>query len=866
MTLVDQTTQWADADSESAPDGEAATDLPAVIDGRFRIDETLGRGGMGVVHLAWDERLERRVALKVVKSLGATESQILRDRLDREARALAKLSHPNVVPVFEVGEVAGELYVAMEYVRGQTLRDWLDEQPRPWRAVVEMFIQAARGLAAAHAAGMLHRDFKPDNAIIGEDGRVRVLDFGLVRTLEDAPGPETGDREARPGTPLSSTLTDVGATVGTPAYMAAEQFLGEPVDERTDVFAFCVSLYEGLFGARPYTGKTRFALFKAVKDGRPELPADRRGVPGWLQRCVMIGLGRDKASRHPSIAAVIAQLEAGLARRRRRILAVGLGVGLSAAGAAGWSASHAAQVSGQEPCSALVDQVATVWTADRQTALAPTDDDTGGTASALQYTTARIDALAESWRTSATALCDGDVAPAPQVPARQCLESWLPSLDRAIDLVALRDPKTLSHAPDLLARITPPEGDFCQVGRDPVVDPQVWTLAERARESAIAGDTENAKKLATEAVERADGLDERELSPHRAEAYAATGEVLARAGDFEGAHEQFIEAERHAIAADYPRRLLEMRLLWAKVDARREAPDHGADHLRRAEALGHALDQASSPTHTAELEEAMGIVARAQGDHEAAIAHHQRAYELFTELERPLLAARALLGVGASQQLLSRLEAATAAYQKAARVYEDNRIPERYRNRVTVEMNLATVALSRSERAGLNHFDYVVRHGDSNQRLIALAGGTNLAVNLEDRRAAKRWAELVAKELRVQLDAPAAILHPAQLAAGIAMSGLLELPEGDSMMEAAVDTAASLPSPAEIRTRQEWATWLEARSRCDELRERLDEIAALVREEGPPPGYEAWLSARRSAQCKPDAKEGSNPDGATDHE
>lgn len=509
VTLVDQTTQWADAEPGPS-EVEGSEEVPAVIDGRFRIDETLGRGGMGVVHLAWDQRLDRPVALKVVKALEAAQSQLLRDRLDREARALAKLSHPNVVPVFEVGEFEGELYVAMEYVPGRTLGDWLEEEPRPWRAVVEMFIQAARGLEAAHRAGMLHRDFKPDNAIIGEDGRVRVLDFGLVRTL--AEGPEVGGGAAKSDGALSSTLTDVGATVGTPAYMAAEQFLGEPVDERTDVFALCVSLYEGLFGVRPYVGKTRFALMKAVKDGKAELPADRRGVPGWLCKCVMTGLARDKAARHPSVTAVIEVLEEGLVRRRRRVLTAGLGVGVSLAGVVGWSVSHAAQVSGQEPCEALVGQVDGVWTGDRQAALVPEDGDAGGTASALEYTSARIDALAESWRSSARELCDGDVAPAPQVPARQCLESWLPSLERAIELVVQRDAQTLSHAPDLLARITPPEGDFCQVGRDPVVDPQVWTLSERARESAIAGDTERARELAGQAMERAEGLDERELS------------------------------------------------------------------------------------------------------------------------------------------------------------------------------------------------------------------------------------------------------------------------------------------------------------------------------------------------------------------
>jgi len=386
------------------------------------------------------------------------------------------------------------------------------------------------------------------------------------------------------------------------------------------------------------------------------------------------------------------------------------------------------------------------------------------------------------------------------------------------------------------------------VGRDPVVDPQVWTLSERARESAIAGDTERARELADEAVERAKGLDDRELSPHLAEAWAATGEVLARAGDFQGAHDKFIEAERHAIAAEYARRLLDMRLLWAKVDARREAPDRGSDHLRRAEALGHALQQAESPTHIAELEEAMGIVARAKGDHEAAIGHHRKAYELFTELERPLLAARALMGVGASSS--SALPRAREAYEDALRLYREIGVPQRYRNRVTAHMNLGLIALIQNRGVGLRHFRYVVDYGEPDERLKALASGTNLAVNDQRREEARDWAKLIDQELTSRRDAPQALAQKAQLAAAVARFGLLRTADGEVHMQTALEMAKDVSPRAQATTLQQWVEWLEHHGACVPAAQRLAESDKLAEGVGSSEQYSRWREVRPGGRCK----------------
>jgi serine/threonine protein kinase len=239
----------SDGDTLAGPGGAAHHDLapPARI-GRYLVLHELGRGGMGVVLLAYDPELDRKVAVKLLGAQGADAAQ--QDRLLREAQAMARLAHPNVAAVFDVGVLGGQVYLAMEYVEGESLRAWLGAR-RPWRVVVDMFVQAGRGLAAAHAAGLVHRDFKPENAIVGRDGRVRVLDFGLAAlgtSLSEGPSaPPSLTSLALPGLAsrslLSSRLTADGALVGTLAYMSPEQLALAELDPRSDQFSFFSSLH-----------------------------------------------------------------------------------------------------------------------------------------------------------------------------------------------------------------------------------------------------------------------------------------------------------------------------------------------------------------------------------------------------------------------------------------------------------------------------------------------------------------------------------------------------------------------------------------------------------------------------------------------
>ncbi|MBE7450603.1 MAG: serine/threonine protein kinase [Kofleriaceae bacterium] len=315
--------------------------------GRYRIDGMLGSGGMGLVLSGFDPELDRAVAIKVLRHA----DDELQARLLREAQAMARLRHANVVAVHDVGEVDGRVFVAMELVEGTTLRAWL-AQARPWRAVIATFVAAARGLAAAHAAGVVHRDFKPDNVLVGADGVVRVADFGLARASpgEAASSPVGGDE-----------LTGAGQVMGTPAYMAPEQHDGETAGPAADQFAFGAALWEALCGARPFLGGTPDAMALAKRAGRLEAPARR--PPGWTLAILRRTLAPRPEARYPAMTAVIAALERGLRRRRDGIVAASAIAAVAATATLTFAATAGAPATGPS-CPRARDAVAAVWNAD----------------------------------------------------------------------------------------------------------------------------------------------------------------------------------------------------------------------------------------------------------------------------------------------------------------------------------------------------------------------------------------------------------------------------------------------------------------------------------------------------------------------
>jgi len=280
-----------------------------IIGDEYRVDGIIGSGAMGVVYRAHHLRLDRAVALKLRRTASLDHA-----RLEREARAMARLSHPHVVAVYDVGTWEGDVYIAMEFIDGCSLRAWLEAAPRPWRAALDVCMQAGQGLAAAHAAGIVHRDFKPDNVLVGADGRVRVADFGIARGSGRVSPNDPHDTSA-----LGPDLTGTGGMPGTPAYMAPEQF-GGVADAKSDVFAFSVVLYEALFGQRPFGGASLPELLFNVTKGNVRRPPAGTEVPDVVTRLVLAGLAVDPAKRMASVALLLDLLgRAALPRTGLRI-------------------------------------------------------------------------------------------------------------------------------------------------------------------------------------------------------------------------------------------------------------------------------------------------------------------------------------------------------------------------------------------------------------------------------------------------------------------------------------------------------------------------------------------------------------------
>lgn len=330
-----RTTPVADIPSAlgSAPEAVAR----GAMLGRYIVIDLLAAGGLGQVFVAYDPQLDRRVALKLLRpsSSGDEPDAEAQRWLLREAQAMAKLSHPNVVPVHDVGMLGASVFVAMELIEGQTFTLWVRSATRTWQEVRDLLLDAAKGLMAAHEAGLIHRDFKPSNILVGDDGRVRVVDFGLARTVVgQGLSPEEPRLPSPPETGLlDQSLTETGIIVGTPAFMSPEQFRGADVGFKADQFAFCVTLYFGLYGKRPFVGEDLRALQTAIFKGSVQDPPSDRVVPRWLHKAVVRGLRPNPDDRFDTMSELLAALSKDRRKRSIQWAAVGLSLVVSTAGA-----------------------------------------------------------------------------------------------------------------------------------------------------------------------------------------------------------------------------------------------------------------------------------------------------------------------------------------------------------------------------------------------------------------------------------------------------------------------------------------------------------------------------------------------------
>lgn len=602
----------------------------ADVVGRFVVLERIGEGAMGVVYAAYDPELDRKVALKLLHGGGDAKG---RARLTREAQALARLTHPNVVVVYDVGVHRDEVYVAMELVEGRSLRAWLAVD-RPTEDVLRVFLAAGEGLAAAHDADLVHRDFKPENVLVDERGAPKVVDFGLAR----------GDGEPVGAVPegalLSASLTRTGALLGTPAYMPPEQLAGEPADARADQFAFCVAMWEALEGARPFEGQSVAALREAIEAGPKASRMDRR-VAAALRR----GLSPKPADRFDDMAALLDELRPQPTRYAWILGAVALVVAGAATGL--WGMSRTAN----DPCAS--SRAALRWTAGED----PNAAEAALGAWVARWTGARVDA------------CEATHVRHEQSAERldrrmSCLDRQRGAFEAVLEVVAeddLRAIDAVESLPDPLACAAPasvdppPAGDAEQVAA-------LRVSIDRARVALATAQHEVALEQAARLVDEATALA---YMPALAEAEQLEAAALRALARFDEADERAERAVLDASRAGDDRATAEAWLERVRVAGSRGRYDVAATWTRHAEA---AIARAGDPQDLQrELLHVRGLVRTHLGELAAAERDLREAIESgearYGERSPRLASLRSSLGD--LLRIDSRLDEALAEHERA---------------------------------------------------------------------------------------------------------------------------------------------------------------------------------------------------------
>jgi tetratricopeptide (TPR) repeat protein/predicted Ser/Thr protein kinase len=637
---------------------------------RYRIEEVLGRGASGVVYAARDLDLDRRVALKLLRADAPGEAG--REQMIREARAMARLDHPNVVTVHEVGAVdasGDETYIAMELVEGVSLRAWLGDEPRSWRLVLPVLIGAGRGLAAAHAAGIWHRDFKPDNVLIGRDGRARVGDFGLASGRQhDAPVA---------GSAAAAITTETGVVGGTPLYMAPERLEGGAADGRSDQFSFSVSLFEALCGQRPFGGQTIDELYQAMRAG--QVAATGAPIPTALRRIVERGLAADPGARWPSMDAMLEALVRVEGRRARWLRAASIaGLALAAAGVTAVALSLGSDDG--DRCAGAATGVEAVWSSTRARAL-----EESLTATGLPYArhtadelARRAGAFAADWTRMRRAACEAAEVSHQQSPElydrrMACLDRRLGELDALIGALVDRPaPASVENAARAAASLTPiaacGDTDALLAAVPPPADPATRTaaLALRQRISRaivlIEVNGTSPMEVIDPIVAEARRL---EYPPVLAEALYLEAAALASGNQLPAAEQSYQQAlELAAAARDHQLVARIWTSLLYLVGGRQQRFDDALAMRRAAEA---AVAQAGgAPLLRADLHQNLGVALDLAGKLDEARAQYQRSLEI-NRAERPddHRIGDALHNLGSVAWTAGDPEAATAHYQEA---------------------------------------------------------------------------------------------------------------------------------------------------------------------------------------------------------
>lgn len=705
---------------------DAATLLSGTHVGRYVVQGPLGVGAMGVVVRALDPALGRQVALKRVR-VDVPELEAWQERLKTEARAMAQLSHPNVVAVYDLVIHEQHLFIAMELIDGVSLRAWLAEKERGWREVVTAFLQAGAGLAAAHAVGLVHRDFKPENVLRSREGRVCVTDFGLA----DPGGGASGDRPA-----------GAGALAGTPAYMAPEQLRGEQADARSDQYSFCVSLYEALHGERP------------ARQDRASEPTGRRTVPQWVRRILQRGLRAAPADRYPSMQALLADL--GRDRRTRWLRATAVAGVVASAACVILAYRNGRAASTSATCRAGDAELAAVWSAAQADGVR---DALLGThkpyaADAWRGVQQALDAYGRAWTAMHTDACE-----ATQVRGEQsteamdlrmtCLGDRLKDMSSVVEALEHADDGVVSHARSLADSLTPvavcADVAALRARVKPPADPAVAKRIEelqgdlrRAKTMALAGKLRDALPIAAAASSAADAIG---YAPLQAEASYRFGGLTGMTGDLEHGQAELLRGAHFADAAGDDRTRTEIcRLLMYNAGRQGKAdlvPVFREEAMAAIERRG-GDDQAQARllASLAGAQVELGQFVDAQATGKKALALSEKA---FGPDARSV--SDALINLGIADAKLGALGDARHEFERASSILV-GQLGAEHPDSVVSESNIADVALLALDLAAAeSHYRHVVTVAEATWGKEHFRVGRYLAGLGETLLVEKRWDE-----------------------------------------------------------------------------------------------------------------------------
>lgn len=668
---------------------------------RYMVLEMVGTGAMSMVYAAYDPKLDRRVALKILRPHG---SGTARQRLAREARALARLSHANVVQVYDVGVHGDYLFVAMELIEGKSLNEWCRSVPAPsWREILRVYLEAARGITAAHEKGLVHRDIKPANILIGTDGQVRVADFGLAAAIDRDAGSSHDPGSEDSVYSLSSSesgradlsarelrLTRTGTLVGTPGFMAPEQHMGGEVGPAADRYSFCAALYQSLYGMLPFTAGNGPHKLKELLEcklaGIVSPPPADTDVPAWLRQALLVGLAAAPEDRYPSMDALISALMADPVRRRRAMLksagAVVLSAALVTVAVLGWT-----QRSHGSPCAGVSRELAGVWNDDVRALLEGAFAASGrADASDTAVRVGRVlDRQAAAWIELRARQCSAHAEMSgSELAARQeyCLMRRRSELRAVTALFANpgdRDMKSLlanaiSIADSLpavalcenaeeLSRAVPLPADPAMRGHiqdlhRELDELRVLRQVGRARDVLARGKALLARAMATG------------YTPLMARVMFEVAQIEDDAGEYDSAEHTAFEALRLAARARDDRLIAEIWSKWLYIVGYRRA--RYAEAMNMIKVVEVAAERAGDEFLRAKAIDYFGIIYGRMGQYERAREHYQEALRLF---EKVLGAEHGVTGVvhghlGSALANLGRFAESAVQHRRALEIVE----------------------------------------------------------------------------------------------------------------------------------------------------------------------------------------------------